>query len=129
MGMLALMGALCRCAFGVAPSPLTVLPTKMVTGKNMPIATIMDYIPMLNIMPFAMCQNIANPAVLAATVAAAGVLTPMPCVPVTTAPWIPLNPTLLLKNLPVLNDSAMAMCSWGGPIQILFPGLSMCTLS
>jgi hypothetical protein len=60
----------------------------------------------------------ANPAVAAATAAALGVLTPMPCVPVTTAPWAPGSPTVLIGNMPALNDQSKLMCNWGGVIQI-----------
>ena len=77
----------------------------------------MDNKPMVNILPFGMCQSMANPMVAAATAAALGVLTPMPCIPVTTAPWIVGAPTVLIGNMPALNDSAKLMCNWGGIIQ------------
>ncbi len=41
--------------------------------------------PFVSIMPFAMCTSPANPTVAAATAAAMGVLTPMPCIPVTNS--------------------------------------------
>jgi len=121
MGIQVAMGASLQCSFGVAPSSLVVLPTNMVMATT-PAATIMDHIPMLNIMPFGMCSSMANPEVAAATAAALGVLTPMPCIPMTSAPWIPGVPTVLIKNNPALNNSCKAMCNWGGVIQILSPG-------
>ena len=69
-----------------------------------------------------MCTSIANPAVSAATAAALGVLTPMPCIPVTVAPWIPGSPRVLVGSKPALNNSSKLMCSWGGVITILMPG-------
>jgi hypothetical protein len=89
---------------------------------QMPAATIMDNIPMLNIMPFAMCQSLANPTVAAATAAALGVLTPMPCIPVTPAPWAPGSPTVMIGNKPSLNNSSKLMCTWGGVIEITNAG-------
>jgi len=50
------------------------------------------------------------------------VLTPMPCVPMTTAPWIPGAPTVLLGNMPALDNTSKLMCNWGGVIQIVSPG-------
>jgi hypothetical protein len=115
-------GALLKCSMGVAPSSLVVLPDKMVNTSMQPAANIMDHKPMVNIMPFGMCQSPANPAVAAATAAAAGVLTPMPCVPNTPAPWVPGAPTVLLKNFPALNDTSTLMCIWAGVIQVQMPG-------
>jgi hypothetical protein len=88
----------------------------------MPIANIMDNKPMVNILPFGMCNSPANPMVAAATAAALGVLTPMPCIPVTAAPWVPGSPTVLVGNMPALNNSSKCMCNWGGVISVAFPG-------
>ncbi len=122
MGQLVTMGAMLKCSMGVAPSSLMVIPKGPPTLAPMLAATIMDNIPMANIMPFGMCQSPANPMVIAATAAALGVLTPMPCIPVTPAPWVVGAPTVLIGNFPALNNSAKCMCMWGGVIQILNPG-------
>ncbi|SDW55390.1 DUF4280 domain-containing protein [Paenibacillus sp. CF384] len=121
MGQLVCQGAMLQCSFGVAPSALNVLPANRVLTA-MPIANIMDNKPMVNIMPFGMCSSMANPQVIAATSAALGVLTPMPCIPVTAAPWAPGSPTVLIANMPALNNSSKCMCNWGGMIQITVPG-------
>jgi len=110
------MGAMMQCSFGMAPSSLVVLPTNMVMTNNVPDANIMDHIPMVNIMPFGMCKSPSNPTVAAATTAALGVLTPMPCVPATPAPWIAGAPTVLLGNFPSLDNVSQLMCIWGGVI-------------
>ena len=112
------MGAMCQCSFGAAPSTLVVTPENKTLTSSMPAATIMDNVPMKNIMPFGMCSSLANPTVAAATSAALGVLTPMPCVPVIAAPWAPGCPTVLVANKPALNDSSKLMCNWGGVISI-----------
>ena len=115
-------GALLQCSFGVAPSTFVVLPINRVLTSNQPAANIMDHKPMVNVMPFGMCSSPANPTVAAATAAALGVLTPMPCVPNTPAPWAPGSPTVLLANQPSLNDTSKLMCVWGGVISVTFPG-------
>jgi uncharacterized Zn-binding protein involved in type VI secretion len=81
----------------------------------------MDCIPMTNIPTFGMCTSLANPTVASATAAALGVLTPMPCVPVTT-PWVPGSPTCMIGGQPALNNTSKCTCSFGGIIQIGFPG-------
>src|SRR5499433_1185239 len=96
-------GATLQCAMGMAPSSLVVLPVNRVNTANQPDANIMDHIPMVNIMSFGMCMSPANPSVAAATAAALGVLTPMPCIPVTTAPWAPGASTVLLAGNPTLD--------------------------
>jgi hypothetical protein len=121
MGIQVAAGANLQCSFGVAPSALSVLPaSKVMTGA--PAANIMDNKPMVNIPPFGMCNCPANPMVAAATAAALGVLTPMPCIPVTVAPWAPGAPTVMVGGMPSLQNSSKLMCNWGGVIQILMPG-------
>lgn len=115
MGQIVCGGAMLKCSFGAAPSSLMVLPmNRLVT--TMPIANIMDYVPMMNILPFGMCSSPANPAVIAA------LGSPMPCMPVTPAPWIVGSPTVLVANFPALNNSAKLMCAFGGVIEITMPG-------
>ncbi len=121
MGSIVCSSAMLKCSFGTTPSSLTVLPTNMVKTTT-PIANIMDNIPMANIMPFGMCQSLANPMVASATAAAMGVLTPMPCIPVTTAPWAPGSSTVLVANMPALNDSSKLMCNWAGVIEVTSAG-------
>jgi hypothetical protein len=116
------MGAMMQCSFGVAPSSLVVLPINRVMTNMVPDANIMDHIPMVNIMPFGMCTSIANPTVAAATAAALGVLTPMPCIPATPAPWIAGAPTVLLGNFPSLDNVSQLMCMWAGVITFVDAG-------
>lgn len=121
MGFCVCGGASLQCSFGAAPSTLMVTPQNQ-TVTSMPIATILDSKPMVNILPFGMCSSLANPTVAAATAAAFGVLTPMPCVPNTVAPWGPGSATVLIANLPALNHTSKLTCLWGGIIQITAPG-------
>ncbi len=109
-------GAMMQCSFGVAPASLIVLPVNRVMVNNQPAANIMDYIPVVNILPFGMCSAPTNPAVIAAL----GV--PVPCMPVTATPWAAGSPTVLIGNTPALNDTSKCMCTWGGVISITFPG-------
>jgi hypothetical protein len=122
MPMQVCMGAMMQCSFGMAPSSLVVLPTNKVFTDVVPDANIMDHIPMVNIMPFGMCTSPANPAVAAATAAALGVLTPMPCIPNTPSPWVPGAPNVLLGNFPTLDNTSMLMCMWAGVIEFSTPG-------
>jgi hypothetical protein len=116
------MGAMLKCSFGAAPSSMMVLPKNMVMTSNVPAANIMDHIPMLNIMPFGTCSSPSNPMVAAATAAAMGVLTPMPCIPATSSPWMPGAVTVMLANQPALNDTSKLMCMWAGVIEVSSPG-------
>lgn len=113
-------GATLTCSFGMTPSVLNVLPVARVVSTT-PVATIMDNVPMVNILPFGMCRSLANPAVASATAAAMGVLTPMPCVPVIPAPWVPGSPTVLIGGKPALNNTCKLMCAFAGVIQITNP--------
>jgi Domain of unknown function (DUF4280) len=71
---------------------------------------------------FGMSMSPANPEVIAATAAALGVPTPMPCIAVTPMPWVPGAPTVLLGNMPTLDNRSQLMCIWGAVITFLTPG-------
>jgi hypothetical protein len=114
-------GANLACSFGSAPSVLAVLPiNRVLTG--VPAATIMDHVPMANIATFAMCNSPSNPVVAAATAAALGALTPMPCVPATATPWVPGDPKVTIGGQPAIDSNCKVMCMWGGVIQVVAPG-------
>ncbi|MBQ8515472.1 MAG: DUF4280 domain-containing protein [Ruminococcus sp.] len=117
MGFCICGGASMMCTFGTVPSLLNILPTYRVL-HTMPIATIMDNKPMVNIMPFGMCVAPNHPIPPVTVVPFAGVPTPArPCTPVTPAPWIPGSPTVLVGNYPALNSSSCLMCANGGQIR------------
>ena len=102
----------------MAPSTLSVIPMNRVNFENKPVATIMDNKPFVNIAPFGLCNSLANPITAAQTAAALGVLTPGTCTPVIPAPWTPGAPTTLVANQPVLTDSSICNCAYGGVIQV-----------
>src|SRR5438270_13887790 len=117
------MGAMMMCSVGMAPSTLAVIPMGMPVNAGGPMAAnINAHLPIVNIPPFGMCITPTNPMVAAATAAALGVLTPMPCIPVTPAPWVSGSPTVMLANQPALNKSSMLMCNWAGQISIEMEG-------
>jgi hypothetical protein len=101
---------------------MVVMPTTRVMIGGKPAATIPDIIPGVNIPPFGMCTSLANPTVASATVAALGVLTPMPCVPVPVGPWKPGALRTLIGGKPALTSGSTCNCAYGGIITITFPG-------
>ncbi len=115
-------GAALACTFGAAPGTLTVIPATGVMAATQPAATVMDYAPMVNVATFGMCMSPSNPQVAAATAAALGVLTPQPCIPVTSSPWTPGSPTVTIGGNAALTSTDMCMCMWGGQITITSPG-------
>ncbi|MGK3983871.1 DUF4280 domain-containing protein [Sorangium sp. So ce136] len=121
MGAQVVMGAMLQCSFGAAPSSLIVLPENRVMA-GVPAANIMDSKPIVNIPPFGMCTSPANPTVATATAVASGVLTPMPCVPATAAPWMPGSTKVTIGKMPALDNTCKLMCNWGGVIQVVSPG-------
>jgi hypothetical protein len=74
-----------------------------------------------------MCTSLSNPEVAAATAAALGVLTPMPCVPNTVSPWAPGSPLVTYDGNPALDDSCICNCAWGGEISISSAGQAAVT--
>lgn len=114
-------GATMMCSFGVAPSVFAATP-RPVSTSYMTAGVITDNVPMTNIPPFGMCSSPSNPTVAAATAAALGVLTPMPCVPVFPAPWVPGVPTVMIADIPALDNNCKLMCAYAGVVQFQTPG-------
>lgn len=113
-------GALMTCSFGSAPGELNVRSQTAVSAAgDLPLATILDT---PQIAAFGMCSSLANPAVAAATAAALGVLTPMPCTPEILGPWTPGSPDVLLGGAPAVLDDDICQCAFAGEISITFPG-------
>jgi hypothetical protein len=116
--------AMLSCTMGLGPPmPLTAIPKGTpVTAGGQPVATIADALPMANIPTFGMCNSPANPTVIAATAAALGVHTPMPCLPVPLGAWVPGSSKVVLGEVPVLTAPSTCQCSWAGTISIGMPG-------
>ncbi|MCX4304488.1 MAG: DUF4280 domain-containing protein [Acetatifactor sp.] len=120
MKPLLIQGTMLKCSFGSAPAPLMVLPDKKVNSM-FPVAVSADHVPFLNILPFGMCSNPANPMVMAATAAAMGALTPVPCIPCTAEAWSGACGKVKVKGKPALNMDARLNCLYGGSIQAAAP--------
>jgi hypothetical protein len=115
-------GAVLKCTMSATPATLSVLPINRELLHNVYAANILDHVPIVNIGSFGMCMSPSNPAVASATAAAMGVLTPMPCVPVTPTPWTPGAPTVQLGFQPALDDISVCQCTMGGTISITYAG-------
>jgi len=113
-------GGNCMCTFGVAPGTLNSTNNLTVLAEGKPMLVMTDVAPMVNVTPFGVCTTISNPAVAAATAAALGVLTPMPCVPAITGAW--LGCKTLVGGKPCLNMESKCFCAYGGAISIVNPG-------
>jgi hypothetical protein len=122
MTTLVIHGAKLKCSEGTSTSTLTVLPTNSTDAGDQPAATVMDHEPMVNIAPFGMCKTQSNPQVAAATAAAQGVLTPMPCMPVISAPWSSGASVVMIDDQKALTDGSKCNCAWTGSIEITDPG-------
>ena len=106
------LGAQLKCPMGTAPSSLIVLPQHRVQLGGKFKANIGDCKPMVNVPPFGLCKSLANPAVAAATSAACGTLTPMPCTPACSI-WIGGKTDLLIDGMPALMKGDKAVCPLG----------------
>jgi hypothetical protein len=125
MPKLVVHGATLRCNQGTSPSSLSVLPTARTDGDQKPAATVMDFLPSVNIAPFGMCTTQANPQVASATAAAQGVLTPVPCMPVVTGPWSPGSAIVTIQEKKALTADSTCNCAWTGVIEVADPGTQM----
>ncbi|SFR63897.1 DUF4280 domain-containing protein [Anaeromicropila populeti] len=101
------MGARLECALGATPSVLMVPVTKGFTIKNKIVATQVDMVPLMNVMPFGVCK-ISSP--------------PLPCIPTPVGPWMKPHSKVTACNIPVLTTSSCLMCARGGKISIKSSG-------
>ena len=122
MGQCVTTSGMMMCSFGMAPAVLTATPTPRVMIEGKPAATIADMAPAANVPPFGMCSSLSNPTVAAATAAALGILTPMPCVPLPAGPWKPGAAKTVLGGVPALVSGSTLNCAWSGVIQLTMPG-------
>ncbi|VVS95569.1 DUF4280 domain-containing protein [Desulfoluna spongiiphila] len=121
MGILVVSGAQLLCSFGAAPCSLVVAPGHGVNSAQ-PVANVCDKDPGANIAGFGLCSSPANPAVASATAAALGVLTPQPCMPVTTARWTPGTPKVVVGGQMAVDNACQLTCAYGGMITVVSPG-------
>lgn len=112
------MGATTECTWGSTDSKLIVPFSHGVYIKGKAQLNIMDFKPVINILPFGLCSSMLNPLVAAATAANQGRLTKMPCVPVVVTPWIMGKNDDLIENFPALLNKSMNMCLFCGMITI-----------
>ena len=112
MPILTCSGASLSCSMGSAPSVLTTTPKIVGSGVGTTAGNVLDHLPMINIAPFGMCRSTANPAVAAASNA------PMPCVPLTVAPWTPGSAKVMVGTASALTDNSTLACAWAGQITI-----------
>lgn len=115
-------GATMRCSMGTSQAKLTVLPSRTIFLTGQPMANISDHLTMVNLAPFGRCRSLGFPATAAATAAAHGKLTPMPCMHNTPVPWVPGKFDYMIQGQPALLKSCKCQCMWGGTISITDDG-------
>jgi len=122
--------ALTKCSYGLAPSVLNVLPISGCSAGFMPLADINTMIPIVNILPFGLCNSPLNATIIAAQAATPPfkppppVTLPMPCMPIPLGPWSP-GSKVTVNGTPLLTDGCKCNCVWGGSIEITTSPLSM----
>jgi uncharacterized Zn-binding protein involved in type VI secretion len=109
---------------GKVPVPIVVEPEGAMVTAGAAVATIMDFVPMVNIATFGLCNSPANPATMNPTGTA-------PCVPVIVSPWAPGAPTVTVNGVPALTADSTCTCvlSGGAPITITSPGQAIVDIS
>lgn len=113
-------GTLLKCSFGTMPSAIMVPPSRKVNSMT-PVATKADHVPIVNILPFGMCSNPANPMVIAATAAAMGVPTSAPCIPCTMQEWIKPCKKVKVHGTEAIHMDSCLKCMYGGEIRVMAP--------
>lgn len=115
-------GAKLRCQDGTTPCTLRVANTQYVVDGSA-IANVEDHQVATNIAGFGMCRSLQNPSVAAATSAANGVLTPMPCQPPAFTPWVPGARFIYQelsggRSVRALTNDSTCRCGFGPEVAI-----------
>lgn len=97
-------GATLCCTQGLVSSPLVAQsePSANTSGRTM--ATVDDFLPVVNILPFGLCTA-----------------TGLPCVPITTSRWT-CQSNICIGDRGILRDDGTLACMIGGTIFIVDPG-------
>ena len=122
-GPLAVLGTMMECDMGDAPGFLIVEPTG-VFANDLPVGTIFDIIPFVNLTGFILCHSPVNPEVILETIAAMGVPMPAPCIPIVVDPWLPPS-NVLVDGMPALTEGSVCECLWAGTILLSGPSPAM----
>ena len=93
-------GAILRCSSGTLPSRLRT--TRAIRNNDNPFATIVDFVPLVNIFPFGQCNT------------AGGYVA---CIP-NTAPWTrPQH--VRLNGVPAICHRSRSLCQQGGIVDVV----------
>lgn len=113
------LGGMLKCSQALPPGQTVLLgaPTSG-SATMMPTATVSMCVPLVNIATFGMCNSSTNPMVIAATAAALGVHTPMPCIPVIAGLWSPGAANISIDGQQAALETSKCMCSWAGEITV-----------
>ena len=121
-------GAKLRCAKGTSSCSLEVTQIDYVVDGNA-IANVEDHKPMRNIEGFGQCGSMQNPAVVAATSAANGVLTMVKCVPPAFTEWKPgaefIYQDVGGRQVRALTNDSKCKCAFGEEVEIVDPATEL----
>jgi hypothetical protein len=100
------LGGVTMCSMGPAPLPLAMLPMYCVLGPTGPFTNMNSTLPIVNVPSRGVC--LVPPI-------------PKPCVPAMAPAWVPPIPFVLIGNAPVHDNTAIAICTLGGVVNIVVP--------
>lgn len=105
-------GAKLQCSCGIGESALYIVEKGVGSSRERSLATIDDYLPLVNIPPFRACTAAANPQ-------AANPSGQKPCTPRPSQPWSDEVDFVTLHGSPLLEQSATLSCDYGGTVSLL----------
>ena len=124
MPELVVNGAQVMCTFGTSPSALTVVPAGApIQAGGQVAAQIAGHDPDDEHHAVRDVHHAVEPAGGGGDVRGVGeLLTPQPCIPVTTSPWTPGSTKVTVGGVPALTSPSTCMCTWGGSISVVQAG-------